>query len=219
MKIVFSDQSGIHRLSLYRLLFRALRGGYIPVVISGDRGFDLYHFLRERKLFRVSYDLISKIQFANPVNGHHLKTLIRRMEEMDPNLYFAIFIDFTSHYLDDTVPEDIRTFMFRRDLQSTSLLESSFRPVFFFETGRCHRDTGQAGYREFLTHHSHLHLLEDKGKFRLGHMRIRPEEKEEFFHGSHSSGLFYLCRKIAGRLQHLSEVTSQRRSALFRQAV
>jgi hypothetical protein len=219
MKIVFLDNSGIHRVSLYRLLFRALYGGYIPIVISGDRSFDLYHFLRTRKFLRVPAALLSKILFANPVNGHHLKTLIKRISSMDPNVYFTIFMDFSKHYLDDTVPEDIRSFMFRRDFQSISLLESSLRPVFFFESGRVYLGTKHQEFRDYILKNSNLIFKEENQKFHLKYFYAKQLEKEEFFYGSHSSGLFYLCRKIAERIQYISKISEKRRPDLLRQAI
>jgi len=200
MKLLFTGEREFRRKTLYKLIFRGLAGGYTPILLTGDRSFDLYDFLRVRKKVRFPMEPVRNLQFACAVNGHHIKTLIANTNRFDARTSFTIFLDFTGHYLDDTIPEDIRLYMFRRDLQSIARLETSLRPVFFFESTP-HRNTIQANLRSILESTAKLHLDQSGGRLLVRRFSLTEGEKKEFFEGHAHSGLFYLCKKLSSSLR------------------
>ena len=206
MKLLFTGDRETQRKSLYKLLFRALSGGFTPILLTGDRSFDLYDFLRVRKRMRFPMELASKIQFACAVNGHHMKTLISRTKDFDGSS-FPIFLDFTGHYLDDTISEDIRKYMFYRDLQSLSSVESINRPIFFFESGFLYRDTIHSKLKNILENKVKIHLEQSQDKTRIRRFFLNESEKKEFFEGSPHSGLFYLCKKLSTTLRTTGKIS------------
>jgi hypothetical protein len=207
MKLLFTGDRETQRNSLYKLLFRALSGGFTPILLTGDRSFDLYDFLRVRKKMRFPMELASKIQFACAVNAHHLKTLISRTKDFDLETSFPIFLDFTGHYLDDTISEDIRTYMFYRDLKSLSSVESIKTPIFFFESGFLYRDTIHSKLKNILENKVKIHLEQSKDKTRIRRFFLNESEKKEFFEGSPHSGLFYLCKKLSTTLRNTAKIS------------
>jgi hypothetical protein len=207
MKLLFTGEREIQRKSLYKLLFRALSGGFTPILLTGDRSFDLYDFLRVRKKLRFPMELASKIQFACAVNVHHMKTLISRTKEFDKETTFPIFLDFTGHYLDDTISEDIRTYMFYRDLQALSSVESIHRPVFFFESGFLYRDTIHSKLKQILENKVKIHLDQSSDKTRIRRFFLNESEKKEFFEGSTHSSLSYLCKKLSTTLRSSGKIS------------
>ncbi len=208
MKLLFTGEREFRRKTLYKLIFRGLAGGYTPILLTGDRSFDLYDFLRVRKKVRFPMEPVRNLQFACAVNGHHIKTLIANTDRFDPRTSFTIFLDFTGHYLDDTIPEDIRLYMFERDLRSISSLETSLRPVFFFESTTSYRNTIQAKLKSILESRAKIHLDQTPGRLLLRRFSLSEIEKTEFFEGHSHSGLFYLCKKLSSSLRtfnhHLS---------------
>ena len=196
MKLVFSGNRSLQRDALYRLIFRGLRGGYSPILLMGDRSFDFYAFLRARKKARIPISLLDTMQFASVVNGHHVRPLIRKSSEFDTQKTFTIFLDFTRHYLDDTVPEEVRRYMFRRDLEEIGVLEETSRPVFFFEGGTPYPATIQQELRALLFQASRIHLEASERRFIPRKFFLRPSEEKQFF-GEDSSCTTYLCEKLA----------------------
>ena len=199
MKLAITGKRDLQRNILYQLLFRGLSGGYTPILLTGDRGFDLYGFLRARKRARFPIHLVEKIQFACAVNGHHIKPLIEKTGAFEPTKSFTIFLDFTSHYLDDTVSEGTRKYMFMRDLGSIHSLEEPLRPVFFFEGGSGYRGTLQEEFRKILLKNAKIHLEENSGNFSLKKFALTEIEREDFFFGTHNSSTHYLCQKLSQR--------------------
>jgi hypothetical protein len=200
MKLLFTGESDFRRKNLYKLIFRGLTGGYTPILLTGDRGFDLYDFLRVRKKLRIPMASIENLQFASAVNGHHIKTLIANARTWNPRTSFLIFLDFTGHYLDETIPEEIRLFMFHRDLHSL-FTDSSPQPAFFFESSRIYRNTIQAKLKSILESRVKIHLDQKEGKLLLRRFALNHLEKKEFFEGSTHSELFYLCEKLFNSLR------------------
>ena len=212
MKLAFTGKRELQRTILYQLLFRGLSGGYTPILLTGDRGFDLYGFLRARKRARFPIHLVENLQFACAVNGHHIKPLIEKTTSFDPTKSFTIFLDFTSHYLDDTVPETSRKFMFLRDLKAVHSLEEPLRPVFFFEGGNSYRGTLQEELRKTLLKSTKIHLEEHSGNFSLKKFALNETEREDFFFGTHKSSTHYLCQKLSERWKQNVSLTSPQKS-------
>ena len=190
-----------------------------PILIIKDGSFSFYYFLELGKIHRIPFSVTGDLLSVSAVNMYHLEEIIHNIKNKILTQHpgaIPVFFDFTTHYVDDSIPSETANFLFNRDLRQIEYLATSTdRPVLFIERGKVVSSSNQVSYRSFLHHTSSISMNLSNDNSKIIKENLTLEEKQKLY-GSTSSSLFNQCRQFIQGVESISQITQERGSDIFR---
>ena len=219
MLLTLFNQDNSARQRIYEFLLSLQLQDCDPVLVLKDGSFSFYHYLRLGKMHRIPFDITGNLLSVSAVNMYHLEEIIKNIKEkvlpQYPNL-LPVFMDFSKHYIDDSVSPETARFLFKRDLGLIEKFSArTDRPALFIERGNSVSSSSQVLFRSILHHTSGISMNLDTGKTALLKQNLTLEEKQKLY-GSPDSGLFYLCGQFVQGMERIPQIAQERRPGVLR---
>ncbi len=215
MQVALLDKDGDSLAVIYNLLIRSVLSGYTPILVTGERGFPYYSFLKYGKFYRLPVSVTGELLCVSAVNMYHLEGIISEIKALEhENSLLPVFMDFSRHYLDEKVPSEIAEFLFRRDYSKIEKLDLYSRGgIFFYESGTVRESQRIMRFRSILQFHSYAYLeLENCSK---KSMYFNKKQREKI-HGSTDPAILGLCKKFVRGMEDVQASVTQGRPDFFR---
>ena len=108
MKLLIQDKNRKGVAWIFQILLQSLYEDLHPIIISGETGFPFLYFLDYSRRFNIPFSVTSKVLSGSAVNMHHVSDFLMQVKRLDKS-HFPIFVDYTRHFLDENVNDQIVT--------------------------------------------------------------------------------------------------------------
>lgn len=103
-----------------------------PILVTGEDGFPFHLYFQMGKIRGIPLKKMKELLVVQSVNMYHIQDIIQESQYWLSQGSFLVFCNFSSHYLDETVPTKIAHFLAQRDIHSIQEKSSLWKSVVFF---------------------------------------------------------------------------------------